>query len=392
MTERNGVAQQRGFGAAGSQGLSADPAKDEKPSSTVLIVGANGQIGYALADRYRRLLPPGKLLGLVTMPREALDVTDRDAVLSRLSEISPDVVINCAAFTDASEAERQRQKCWKTNVTGVRYLAEACQRIKAVLIHFSSDFVFGEDPEPLEKLKLLRTYRNAGMLDELPAGFHVAYREDSVTCPSGFYGYSKLASEHVLLEMGEAHPEFHYWVIRTAGLFESPWRYYRNFPSAILGRLRAGAEAVPVVADVYTNLCHASHLAAAVVWMVSQYRRSCREVPWPPRGIYHIANEGVTTWYQAALRIAEKSNFPMKRIVPISAQEYSQKFLRGRSAVQDAHYSGLHLGKYHNLPGAPTMQTWQLAIDLWCRESLRSSPSPAISGELAEMVRSSDCD
>jgi len=151
-------------------------------SMIIALIGADGQLGSDL----RRILPPGDVRPLFY---PEFDVTNAAAAASRLRELGPDVVINTSAFHRVDECENRIEDAFRVNAFAVRDLARACREIKAVLVHFSTDFVFdGRSRRP--------------------------YTEEDRPGPLSAYAASKLAGESLLAAEWDRH-----FIIRTCGLF-----------------------------------------------------------------------------------------------------------------------------------------------------------------------------
>jgi dTDP-4-dehydrorhamnose reductase len=328
-----------------------------KDMEKFLITGASGQLGHAL-----QLAFGGEEGNAMPLAREALDIADTEQVLRTVAATKPDVVINCAAYTNTSQAEKDREQCWRANALGVDNLARACVENEIPLVHISTDFVFGQD--------FARC--NGRPADPTPASAEALrnqflYTEECPVGPIGFYAQTKAAGEHALLTRAAANPEFTYYIIRTAGLFEKPWRQVRNFPFAVTRKLlKDGGEPVEVIGDVFTNICYVDHLVAALTWMVKNRNEWSSQVgPVVAPGIYHIANRGAASWFEVAQRIAY--NMGCRGLVRATTREqYATKW--GLPPHSTPSFTCLDLGKYHDSFG-PAMPDWTVAVDDWCTQA-----------------------
>lgn len=329
-----------------------------KDMEKYLITGAAGQLGYAL-----QLAFGGEEGNAMPRAREAFDITDTDLVNNRIAAVKPDVVINCAAYTNVPQAERDREKCWRVNALGVDNLARVCSDNGIPLFHISTDFVFGQDfarcsgrqPDPTRRLSLD---------PEAARRQQSLYTEECPVGPVGFYAMSKAAGEHALLTRAAQNPEFNYFIIRTAGLFEKPWRQMNNFPFKITRKLlKDGGEPVQVVRDVFTNICYVEHLVSAIKWMVENRNEWSSEIgPVVAPGIYHIANQGHASWFEIAQRIASRMG-SAAMVRSSTRKDYADAI--GMPESSSPSFTCLDLGKYHDTFGPP-MPTWQVAVDEWC--------------------------
>lgn len=332
-----------------------------KSQEKYLITGACGQLGNALQ------LAWGGVEG-AAMPRahEALDIADHSKVLDWMPSLRPDAIVNCAAYTNVGKSETDAVECWRANVLGVDNLARTCAKHEIPLLHVSTDFVFGQDgiscPSELHKLKADDDDDDDDEQPSRPTSRNVAYTEDCPPGPVGHYSVTKLAAEHVLLNHATENPDFMYWIIRTAGMFESPWRHSTNFPFTIASKLLKG-EAVNVVTDVHTNVCYVDDLVPVVRWIIANRTEWSKKIgPLIPKGIYHIANRNSATWYDIASRIAIRLGCS-GMVRGITRTEYARRF--GKDLRTLPSYTCMNLSKYHETSGPP-MPYWEDAIDRWC--------------------------
>ena len=221
-----------------------------------LVTGARGQLGSALCERLAAAGVPVRGLA-----HAELDVADAAAVRARLEAERPAGVLNAAAFTAVDRCEREPEVAARGNAEAPAALARACLAVGARLVHVSTDYVFdGSGSRP--------------------------YREDDPTGPRSRYGATKLAGERAVLT---ASPDF--LVVRTSWVFGRG----RNFIAAILdqaAKRRTGEASGPlrVVGDQQGRPTYAVDLAAAI-WRLVELGAS---------GLYHVANEGVATWWELA--------------------------------------------------------------------------------------------
>jgi dTDP-4-dehydrorhamnose reductase len=244
-----------------------------------------------------------------------LDITDRGRVEEFFDLHRPDMVVNCAAFTDVDRAETEREAAYRVNRDAPRFLAEAAAGLGAALIHVSTDFVFGGG--------------NA------PGGFSertTPYTEEDEPAPLSVYGESKLAGERAVSESGVRGA-----VVRTAWLY-SPWG--KNFVKSIL-RVASERKEIRVVADQTGCPTSAASLAGAVLRMI------------PSLGameVYHFCDSGIVSRADFAAEIIRQAGLDC-RVVPVPTSEYP---LPARRPA----YSALDTGKFTRTFGiAP--RPWQ---------------------------------
>jgi dTDP-4-dehydrorhamnose reductase len=261
------------------------------------IIGANGQLGVDLC----RVLAAQKISVLPLTHRD-IDVSDSGHVERVLSSIQADVVISTAAFHKVEECEKQPTQSFAVNAVGPRNLALACRRKNAVLVHFSTDYVFdGAQSRP--------------------------YTESDLPRPLNVYGVSKLAGEHMLRLTWERH-----FVVRTCGLYGVAGSAGKggNFVET---RLKKANEGMPirVVDDQVLTPTFTGDLAEAV----SQLLRT------EAYGLYHVSAEGECSWYEFARKIFELEELTVD-LRPVSTREFP-------SPVQRPAYSVLSKQKLNHL-------------------------------------------
>jgi len=253
----------------------------------IAIIGANGM----LASMLRARVPESVDLHLFDLPD--FDMTDAEQVNETLTLLKPEMVINCAAFTQVDACETQRDIAFLVNSEGPGYLANTVRNIGAVLVHISTDFVFsGTAIEP--------------------------YSEDATTGPLSVYGQSKFQGEQAIISSGLTE----YYIIRTS------WLYGPNGPNFVetIIRLAAEREELSIVADQWGTPTYTGDLSDAIWDLISSVPSSLLTAT-VPYGIYHYSNEGVCTWYDFACAIIERlreDGVPLKvqQVKPITTNEY----------------------------------------------------------------------
>jgi dTDP-4-dehydrorhamnose reductase len=250
----------------------------------ILIAGAQGQLARAMIE----LAPSAADVTAFAVGRPALDLTAPASVLSTLADFKPDVIVNAAAYTAVDRAEQEPDAAMALNAEGPRRLAEAAERMGAVLIHISTDCVFdGAKPTP--------------------------YVEDDATAPLSVYGRSKLAGEDAVRAAAPRHI-----ILRTSWVF-SP--FGSNFLTRMLGLARQQSE-LRVVDDRAGSPTYAPHLAEAILGVARAATAAPQKNIW---GIYHGAGTGAATWCGFAreiMRISGAHGGPSVPVVPITTAEY----------------------------------------------------------------------
>jgi dTDP-4-dehydrorhamnose reductase len=243
---------------------------------TILLTGAAGQVGFELA---RSLGAHGEVIAL---DRATLDLANADAVVACVRQALPQLIVNAAAYTAVDRAESERDAAFAVNARAPGILAEEAKRLGAVLIHYSTDYVFdGRRTTP--------------------------YDEDAPTAPLNVYGASKLEGERAIAQSGA-----------RAVVFRTSWVYGARGSNFLLTMLRLGKERdeLRVVADQRgtPNWCRTLSEATAAA--------GGHGLPWLAEraGLYHLASAGSTTWHGFAQAIL--GDAPRPRVVGIATADY----------------------------------------------------------------------
>ncbi len=264
----------------------------------ILLTGKNGQLGFELQ---RALAPLGPVAAL---GRSELDLADEGALRALVRELRPDVIVNAAAYTAVDKAESDREAAFAVNAGALRILGEEAARLDALVLHFSTDYVFsGEQDRP--------------------------YTERDLPQPCNVYGLSKLEGERALAGACARH-----LILRTSWVLGA---HGGNFARTVL-RLARERDAFGIVADQVGAPTSAALLADLCAHLLRQYQQS----PAMAFGTYHVAAAGSTTWFDYArfvLRAAEAAGIPLtagpQAIVPIATQAYPTPARRPRSSRLD---------------------------------------------------------
>ena len=282
----------------------------------VMLVGCNGQLGTEVSVQLAAggcelgVLPPeytGHVLTAVDFPE--FDVTKREAVLSAVSKCAPDVVINCAGYTDVDGCETHREEAFRVNALGVRNLAMACETVNAKLVHVSTDYVFsGVASQP--------------------------YGEYDLPAPTSMYGLTKYAGERYAQAFCT-----HLFLVRTSWLYG---RSGRNFLKTIVKNARLKGKLIVVNDQLGNPTC-----AVDLSWHL------LRMAVTDEYGVYHCTGNGICSWYDFACEIVKLRNITAK-VEPCSSAEYP-------SLVQRPPFSALeHLMLRATI--GDRMRPWQEAL------------------------------
>ncbi|RLB68460.1 MAG: dTDP-4-dehydrorhamnose reductase [Deltaproteobacteria bacterium] len=254
----------------------------------IVVTGCQGMLGQAVVSLLSLTSTEHEV---VPLTREDLDITDDKQVMKVLGKIKPQVVINCAAYTDVDGAEDEKHVALAVNARGVRNIAMAAVEHRIFVCHFSTDYIFdGKKKEP--------------------------YREWDEHWPLNYYGMSKQGGEEMLASIWDG-----YLLIRTSWLYGPGGK---NFVDTVRGKLEAG-EKLKVVDDQFGAPTYVGDLAAAAI-VLTDLRA---------RGRYHYTNDagnGVS-WYEVAREIAVITGHDPEQITPIKTADIEQKAERPAHSV-----------------------------------------------------------
>ena len=253
----------------------------------ILLTGHTGQVGWELQ---RSLAPLGEL---ITPDRAALDLGHPDRVAAFVRERRPGLIVNAAAYTAVDRAETATDACGAANAASVAALAREAARLGALLVHYSTDYVFD--------------------------GTHRApYVETDAPAPINAYGRSKLAGEQAIVASG-----CRYLILRTGWIYAMRGR---NFVLTML-RLARQQPQLRVVDDQFGAPTWARDVARAT--------RVALERSAPLEGLYHVAAAGMTSWFGFARRILQIAGLDTP-VVPIPTSEYPTPAARPAYSVLDS--------------------------------------------------------
>lgn len=254
----------------------------------VVVIGATGQLGIDLC-----CVLSGQKTTVCPLTHREIDVSCSETVDGVLGSIEADIVINTAAFHKVEECERQPEQSFAVNATGPRNLAQVCQKLNAVLVHFSTDYVFD-------------------------GAHHRPYTESDLPSPLNVYGISKLAGEHMLRLTCERH-----FIIRTCGLYGLAGSSGKggNFVETMLNK---ADQRVPirVVDDQVLTPTFTRDLAEAVTNLIRT----------EAYGLYHVSAEGECSWYEFAHEIFELEKLSVD-LEPVKTAEFASPVRRPAYSV-----------------------------------------------------------
>ena len=293
---------------------------------TILVTGANGQLGNEMRivtkgskDKYiftdvcdehpESIEMLHKLAGDdIDSSTTKLDITNLDAIREMVMENDVKVIVNCAAWTnvDGAEDPEKYDLVELLNATAPKNLAIAMKEVNGLLVHISTDYVFGGDP------------------------YNTPCREDQKGTPTGVYGLTKLHGEQTIKKTG-----VDYLIFRTAWLYSE---FGKNFVKTMLN-LTATKPQLKVVFDQVGTPTYARDLADAILVAIEDYKQSLNSQPsslnYAKSGIYHFSNEGVCSWFDFTKMIAEIVGNTNCDIQPCHSDEFPSPVKRPTFSVLD---------------------------------------------------------
>ncbi len=284
----------------------------------ILLTGAEGQ----LAGDLRRVFVHDEI---VAVTHAKLEICDRTAIESLVDRLRPDSIINTAAFNRVDDCEDDVERAFAVNAAGVLNLARVAQCVSAVLVHFSTNYVFdGAKGSP--------------------------YVETDVPAPLSVYGMSKLAGEWVVQQYCEK-----YFLVRTCGLYGIAGKTSRtgNFVERML-RLASERKPIRVVNDQIVNPTSTRDLAEKLLRLIHTKKF----------GLYHMTNTGECSWYDFAKEIFHRAGVSAE-LSPTSSESFGAKARRPAYSVLDNY--ALRASGFADFP------PWQEALAEYLRERQKRS-------------------
>ena len=271
----------------------------------ILVTGANGQLGNEMRiisknTEYNFVFTDVTIVDGVETT--ILDITDIEAVRSIVKEKGIDCIINCAAYTNVDKAESDVDFCRILNAVAPKNLATVMKEVNGLLVHVSTDYVFGGDP------------------------YNVPCKEEQKGTPTGVYGQTKLEGEQNIIATGCKH-----LIIRTAWLYSE---YGKNFVKTMLNLTSTKPE-LKVVFDQAGTPTYAYDLAVVIRTMIDDYVKEGYNDSYSKTGIYHFSNEGVCSWFDFTKVIAEMAGNTGCDIQPCHSNEFPSPVKRPAYSVLD---------------------------------------------------------
>lgn len=261
----------------------------------ILVTGANGQLGNEI-QKVSKHSQDHYIFTDVCDGYEKLDITNLDAIRQMVAQFDVKCIINCAAWTNVDAAETAGDIVEQLNAKAPENLAMAMKEVEGLLVHISTDYVFGGDP------------------------YNTPCREDQKGSPTGVYGHTKLHGEQRILATGVKHI-----IIRTAWLYSE---FGKNFVKTMLS-LTATKPQLKVVFDQCGTPTYAGDLADVIYDIIENRKFDNNE------GIYHFSNEGVCSWYDFTKVIAQMAGHTTCDIQPCHSDEFPSPVKRPAYSVLD---------------------------------------------------------
>lgn len=261
----------------------------------ILVTGANGQLGNEI-QLIAKNSNDNYIFTDVCDGYNKLDITNIEDIRKSVAENSIECIINCAAWTNVDAAENAGEIVETLNATAPKNLAIAMKEVGGLLVHVSTDYVFGGDP------------------------YNVPCKEDQKGTPTGVYGLTKLHGEQNIQNSGAK-----YIIIRTSWLYSE---YGKNFVKTMLN-LTATKPELKVVFDQCGTPTYAGDLASVIFDIIENRKYEGND------GIYHFSNEGVCSWYDFTMKIAELAGNTKCDIQPCHSDEFPSPVKRPSYSVLD---------------------------------------------------------
>jgi dTDP-4-dehydrorhamnose reductase len=282
----------------------------------VLIIGAKGMLGQELVSLFKS----DEDYKVTAWDFDKIDITDEIQVKEKITKLSPNVIINAAAYNAVDLCEKDKvefEKAKKLNGKAPGYLAKLAKKLDATLVHYSTDYVFSGMPELPEPAGCGGSCNSCSLHE----GFvpQLGFDEDAIPEPVQKYGKSKLMGEIAVQKYGEK-----YYIVRLSKLFGKPAKAKtakKSFFDVMLavGKSSQGGSAnggknkeIKVVDEETSCFTYAPDLAKKTKEIIEAGK---------PFGIYHIANEGACTWYEAVVELYRIAKFKTK-VIPVASDEF----------------------------------------------------------------------
>lgn len=287
--------------------------KKIKNMRKILLLGADGNLGEQLVKEFST----NPDFQIIKYTKEDLDLLEQDLIIPKISKIKPDIIINTAAYNNVDrceEFEDEFKLAQKINGEALRYLGKAAIKNNAILVHYSTDYVFGGDVCQEEDCgdECLLNFKERG-----------GFREDDARCPINKYGLTKMSGEIELQRL--ANKKLKYYVIRTSKLFGPKGDSKdskENFFDLML-KIAQDKKEISVVSEELSCFTYTPDLAAKTREILEDKKEF---------GFYHVRNNDPAIWYDAARELFKLKKINIK-VVPVLADKFPRPAKRPKYSV-----------------------------------------------------------
>jgi len=273
----------------------------------ILVTGVNGQLGYDVVKRLEK-----ENIDCIGTTKKDFDLSNENQTKKFIIEYNPDVVIHCAAYTKVDKAEKEKETCYRVNVLGTRYIAEACKEISAKIIYISTDYIFDGKG-------------------------NIPFKINDTPNPVNYYGKTKYEGELEVQRLLD-----NYYIVRISWMFG---KNGNNFIKTMLKLAKTNKE-ITVVSDQIGSPTYTCDLAKLLLEMIKTDKY----------GIYHATNEGYCTRYELAKEIFKQANLKVN-LKEIKTKDYITKAIRPMNSKLDK--SKLRENGFH------TLENWQDSLSIF---------------------------
>lgn len=307
--------------------------RDNPSPVTILLFGKNGQLGHGLHDALKNSFED---INVISVGRQECDLNIDQQIIDTINEHQPEIIINAAAYTAVDRAEKDKQAAYQINAVAPRIMAQQAKRLNALLIHYSTDYVFdGEKTSP--------------------------YKESDATNPLNTYGDSKCKGELEIEKYASRYIVFRTsWVVGSHG---------NNFIKTIF-RLARERDKLDIVSDQIGVPTSVSLLSHVMIKLVARLKTDGSYSI--PNGIYHLSPTGKTTWHEYAcyvLMFAKQSGYQFKtclgNVSAINTKDYPTDARRPLNSLLDTK----KVSRILNLE----LPDWKVGVDEVVAEILANS-------------------
>ncbi|MFA7364948.1 MAG: NAD(P)-dependent oxidoreductase [Patescibacteria group bacterium] len=299
----------------------------------ILILGSNGNLGGQLFDNIVGLSD----FQVIPYDRTDLNLLEQDSIVSKISKVKPDLIINATAYNAVDKCEEfddEFKLAKKINADALKYIGKAAIKNNAVLVHYSSDYVFGGDECTVGDDDSFLKFKEKG-----------GFTEDDVPCPINKYGITKLMGEEELLKLKDKNLK--YYIIRTSKLFGPKGKSNEAKDSFfdLMLNISKDKKEVNVVSEELSCFTYTKDLAIQTLDILNNKEDF---------GIYHVRNSEPAIWYDAARELFRLKNIKTK-INPVSSDLFPRPAKRPK-------YSVLANTKL------PALRTWKDALEEYLKK------------------------